>query len=326
MGRRKTNQSERTLKFTEIKLWHKILAASLGSLSAYFLWRLVYQSQMDLPYPLELSPFLEALWGALVGLGPFLGLAVLQTAYNLIPRAHAEEEQDALSARQLLTKPIRDCWGCLILGTLGGLVGGIAWWLIATSVPLNSSTLAMTGLWAILYTSTILLPPFVVKCPKKAYALIIPALALLPLIGFLITKWAHIAPDQADIDMSVGLWLRGALAVGAILVTPMADRGKRNKYHATGEQVSLLMQTMMQQKRWLTKSGMLVHMAEELSYSPATVRKMCSGERRPSAEATRTLLKLGREAGLDRAWGSALLEATHHFSDQQMADELDSIF
>jgi transcriptional regulator with XRE-family HTH domain len=83
---------------------------------------------------------------------------------------------------------------------------------------------------------------------------------------------------------------------------------------------------MMQKKRWLTKSGMLMHMAEELSYSPATIRKLCSGERRPSAEATKKLLQLGQEAGLNRAWGNDLLESTRHFSDQQIADELDGVF
>jgi hypothetical protein len=149
---------------------------------------------------------------------------------------------------------------------------------------------------------------------------------LLPLVGFLITKWIHIAPDQADVDMSVGLWLRVSLVAGAILITPMTERSKRNKHHATGEQINLLMQRMMQKNKWLTKGGMLMHMAEELSYSPATIRKLCSGERRPSAEAARKLLQLGKEAGLNRAWGSNLLEATCHFSDQQIADELDSVF
>ena len=135
MGRRKNNQpvqldkSERTLKFTEIKLWHKVLAAIIGSLSAYLLWRLVYQSQMDLPYPTELSPFFEALWGALIGLGPFLGLAILQTIYSLVPQARGAEEQDARSKGQPLAKPIQNCWACSILGALGGLASGIAWWL-----------------------------------------------------------------------------------------------------------------------------------------------------------------------------------------------------
>lgn len=326
MGRRKTNQSERTLKFTEIKLWHKVLAAVIGSLSTYLLWRLVYQSQMDLPYPAELSPFFEALWGALIGLGPFLGLAILQTAYHLVSQTRDAEGQDARSANQLLAEPVRDCWTCSMLGALGGLAGGIAWWLMAKwSIP-DPRTLTMTGLWAIVYTNAILLPPLIVKRPKKARAFIIPALALSPLIGFLITKWVHIAPDQADVDMSVGTWLRVSLAAGAILITPMTERGKEPKHHAVGKQINLLMQRMMQKNRWLTKGGMLMHMAEELSYSPATIRKLCSGERRPSAEAARKLLQLGKEAGLDRAWGSDLLEATHHFSDRQIPDELDSVF
>ena len=330
MDRRKTNRfalsnkSERTLKFKEVKLWHKALAASIGSLFTYLLWRLVYQSQMALPYPVELSLFFEALWGTLIGLGPFLGLAILQTIHSLVPRE--AEEQDERSAEQPPAKPVRDFWACSILGSMGGLVGGVAWWLVATSAPLDSSTLAMTGLWATAYTSAILLPPFAIKRPKRIHALTIPLLALLPAAGFLITKWIHIAPDQADVDMSVGLWLRVSLVVGAILVAPWAERGKKAKYHATGEQVNLLMQAMMQKKRWLTKSGMLMHMAEELSYSPATIRKLCSGERRPSAEATKKLLQLGQEAGLNRAWGNDLLESTHHFSDQQIADELDGVF
>ena len=330
MDRRKTNRlalpnkSERTLKFKEVKLWHKVLAASAGSLSTYLLWRLVYQSQMDLPYPVELSLFFEALWGALTGLGPFLGLAILQTIHNLVTRN--AESQDERSAGQPPAKPVRDFWTCSILGALGGLLGGVAWWLVATSAPLDSSTLAMTGLWAIAYTSVILLPPFAIKRPKRTHALTIPPLVLLPVVGFLFTKWIHIAPNQADVDISLGLWLRVSLIAGAILVAPWTERGKKAKYHVTGEQVSLLMQAMMQKKRWLTKSGMLMHMAEELSYSPATVRKLCSGERRPSAEATKKLLQMGQEAGLNRAWGNDLLDSTHHFSDQQIADELDSVF
>jgi hypothetical protein len=329
MNRRKTNRltllnKERTLKFKEVKLWHKVLAASTGSLSTYLLWRLIYQSQMDLPYPVELSPFYEALWGTLIGLGPFFGLAILQTIHCLVPRD--AEEQDERSAEQPPAKPVRDFWTCSILGALGGLAGGVVWWLVATSGPLDSSTLTMTGLWAIAYTSAILLPPFAIKRPKRIHALTIPPLALLPVAGFLITKWIHIAPDQADVDMSVGLWLRVSLVVGAVLVAPWTEHGKKAKYHATGEQVSLLMQTMMQRKKWLTKSGMLMHLAEELSYSPATIRKLCSGERRPSAEAARKLLQLGQEAGLDRAWGNDLLASTRHFSDQQIADELDSVF
>ena len=208
---------------------------------------------------------------------------------------------------------------------LPGLAGGIIWWLIAAHSPYDSRTPGMTSLWALVYTSAILLPPSPVTRSKRAYLLIVP-LALVSLAGFLITKWVHIAPDQADIDMSVGLWMRVSLIIGAILLSPMFEDSKRSKYHATGEQISLLMQTMMQKKRWLSKSGMLIHLAEELSYSPATIRKLCSGERRPSAEATKKLLRLGKEAGLDRAWGSALLEATHHFDDQQIIHELDAAF
>jgi hypothetical protein len=318
------DKSGRTLKFKEIKPWHKILAASIGSLSTYLLWRLVYQAKMDLPYPVELSLFFEALWGTLVGLGPFLGLAILQTIHSLVPRD--AEGQDERSAVQPPVKPVRDFWVCSILGAQGGLAGGVVWWLVATSGPLDSSTLAMTGLWTIAYTSAILLPPFAIKRPKRIHALTIPPLALLPVAGFLITKWIHIAPDQADVDMSVGLWLRVSLVVGAVLVAPWTEHGKKAKYHVTGEQISLLMQAMMQKKKWLTKSGMLMHLAEELSYSPATIRKLCSGERRPSAEAARKLLQLGQEAGLNRAWGNDLLASTHHFSDQQIADELDSVF
>jgi hypothetical protein len=318
MGRRENDQSERTLKLAVIKRWHRVMAVGLGSLFTYLSWRLIYQSQMDLPYPLELSPLLEALWGALAGLGPFFGLALLQTTHRLVVRARGLEKQG--------TRSIWDCWARSMLGMLGGLAGGVAWRLLAAAIPLDSSTLAMTGLWAIVYTGAILLPPLAVKRSTRARAPIVPALALLPVIGFSITRWVHIAPDQADIDMSVGLWLRVGLAVGATLITPTPERVKRPKYHATGEQVSLLMQTLMQRKKWLTKSGMLVHLAEELAYSPATVRKLCSGERRPSAEAAKKLLQLGQEAGLDRAWGRTLLETTHHFSDRQIADELDRAF
>ena len=314
----------RTFKSPDTQLWHKILAAIVGSVGTYLLWRLIYQSQMELPYPTELSPLLEALWGALLGLGPFLGLAVLQTVHGLLQARDAESD-DAENVRQLLVKPIRDAWICALLGALGGLAGGIIWWLIATQSPYDSRTPGMTSLWAIVYTSAILLPPSPARCSKKAYLIIVP-LAMVSLAGFLITRWVHIAPDQADIDMSVGLWMRISLIIGAILLSPVTEDKKRNKYHATGVQISLLMQTMMQKKRWLTKSGMLVHMAEELSYSPATVRKLCSGERRPSAEAARKLLQLGKEAGLDREWGSALLEATHHFDDRQIAHDLDAVF
>jgi hypothetical protein len=316
---------ERTLKLPGIRLWQKIPAAIIGSLATYLVWRLVYQSQMPLPYPEELSLLLEALWGALLGFGPFLGLAALQTGHGLRGRAGDEEVQDAHPKQQRPAKDVRDAWACVFLATLGGLVGGIAWWFIALWSPLDSRTLGMTGLWAFVYTSSVLLPPASVRRSRRAYILIVP-LAVVPVAGFLLTKWVHIAPDQADVDMSVGLWLRVALIIGAILLSPVAIDGKRNKHHATGEQISLLMQTMMQKKRWLTKSGMLIHLAEELSYSPATVRKLCSGERRPSAEAAKKLLQLGKEAGLDREWGSALLEATHHFDDRQMAHELDATF
>jgi hypothetical protein len=315
---------ERTFKLKQIKLWHKALATLIGSLVTYGLWRLIYQSQMGLPYPEELSLLLEALWGALLGFGPFMGLAILQMIHGLL-QARGTEGKDVKNARQLRVKPFRDAWLCALLGTLGGLAGGIAWWFIAAQSPFDSHTLGMTGLWACVYTTAILLPPLAVRRSRRTYALIVP-LAMAPLAGFLFTKWVHIAPDQADVDMSVGLWMRVALAVGAILLSPAAERSKKNKHHATGQQISLLVETMMRKKRWLTKSGILVHMAEELSYSPATIRKLCSGERRPSVEAARKLLPLGKEAGLDRAWGDALLKATHHFDDQQITQELDAAF
>jgi len=320
------NRLERTFSLKEALVWSRILAAGLGSLGAYLLWRLLYGSQLNLPYPVEIPLFLEALWGVLVGLGPFLGLAILQTGYSLASQSREGQEQNARLTQRSLAKPVRDQWSRSILSALGGLAGGIIWWFAAAMLPLDSSGLPMTGLWSIVYTGAILLPPLAARRnPRTRLSIILP-LALLPIAGFLLTKWLHIAPDQADLDMSVGLWLRVSIVAGAILSAPPATYGKPARNHASGKPINLLLQTMMQQKHWLTKGGVLLLLAEELSYSPAMIRKLCSGERRPSPEATRKLLQLGQGAGLDRAWGLILLETSEHFSDLQIANELERVF
>lgn len=320
------NRSKRTFPFKTAMLWRHVPAASLGSLVTYLLWRLLYRSQLDLPYPVEIPLFLEALWGALLGLGPFLGLAILQTGHGLVSQIRAGQEQDARLTWQTLAKAVGDQWVSSILGALGGLAGGIIWWLAAATIPLDSSGLPMTGLWAIVYIGATLLPPLAVRRPPRTRLSTLLPLALLPSAGFLITKWLHIAPDQADLDMSVGLWLRVSIVAGAILITPPTTYGQQVRRRASGKPINLLLEILMQQKHWLTKGGVSLLLAEELSYSPATIRKLCSGERRPSPEATRKLLQLGQEAGLDRAWGRILLETSEHFSDPQIADELDRIF
>jgi hypothetical protein len=301
----------------------------MGSLLMYLLWRVIYQARMSLSYyPAELSLSLELLWGALVGLGPFLGITTVETIYTLQRQTRDPGKQERRSIRQSLGRSARAYWVYPFLGGLGGLVGGVIWWYLAVRIHQSSTTLAMTILWATTYTVAILSTPLILTRPKqwRSYVTFLPALVLLPVASFLITRWLHIAPDQADVDMSVGLWLRVALIVGALLIVPRIGRARELKYRAAGEHINLLTQTIAQKKTWLRKKGVLMYLAGELAYSPDTIRKFCSGERRPSAQATKRLVEIGKESCLDRQWGRGLLEATHHFSDDQIVDLLNSIF
>jgi hypothetical protein len=283
---------------------------------------------MSFPYPIEISLLLEVIWGTLLGLGPFCGITAAQAIYSLCRWFRDSEKRERTSVWWTLRRTIRKYGLYPILGGMGGLLGGVAWWFTAKWLYQGSSTLMMTGFWTAIYISAILLMPFIIRqsTEKLSAYVILLTLMLLPVTSFLTIKWFHIAPDQADIDMSVGLSLRISLIVGAVLIVPTAEHQKKPKYWAVGEQVSLLVQTITREKRWLMKKGVLIELAEELAYSPGTIRKFYSGERRPSAEATKKMLKIGKEFGLDQEWGQYLLKATNHFSDNQIVSVLDDIF
>jgi len=308
-----------------IKPWPRTLSSVIGALSGYAVWRVYYQTQLPLPYQAELTLLLEGLWGLLVGLGGFVGIAVLQTLHALRGRAHDPQEADG-AVRHSLRPEIRIQWTYVALAGLGGLLGGLIWWLVARWAPLRSTSLAMTVLWGIVYTGAILLPPLLMRRPRLPHRdlLILLLLPALPPIALLLAR-LHIDPDQADVDMLAGLAIRAAVVTGAVLIVPPLGR-REPSYPALATHVNALVDAIARRERRLTRAGVQLHLGELVSYSSASIRKFCSGERKPSKEATLQLLRIGAEYGLGHPWGEGLLHAAGHLAQEQIIDQLHQVY
>jgi hypothetical protein len=285
-----------------------------GSLVTYIVWRTCYQIALPLPYEPELPFLFEALWGMLLGLGPFAGIATLRTLYGLRDRPHDP------------ARLIQAHWSYPALAALGGLLGGSTWWMMAAWIPLDSTGPAMTALWSTMYISTILLVPVLVHRPRLShrslfFLLLLPAL---PFAGFLLT-WFHINPDQADFDMLVGLAIRAAVVIGAVLIMPTVVR-REIRYPALATHVNVLVDAILRRRPELTKTGTQLYLGQRVSYSRESVRKFCSGERKPGREAALSMLQVGAEFGLERGWGEGFLRASNHFNERHIAQALSRVF
>lgn len=308
-----------------IRPWHRMMASVTGGLASYIVWRICYQVRLPLPYEAELAPALEGLWGLLLGLGPFAGIAALRTLRG----SQAGGSDAGRSVQGWASRLGRSAWAYPALAGAGGLLGGLVWSLLARWSRWDTTTLAMTALWGLVYLGAILLVPLLIQRPRLAHrdVVLLPLLGALPPAAFVVVELFHVdpSPRQAVYDALIGLATRAAVVVGAFLIAPTTARSEP-AYPALALHARALVDAIMEKRPELRKTGARLYIEERVPYSSAMIRKIERGARRPSAEAAAGLLAIGAAFGLDRAWGEGFLRATEHFAAPEIAAELRRVY